>query len=157
MQSIYQVIAVAMLTFITSSSHAQTRPPEIKPPSPFLGVWVEANQALPTCKASDLRDLENDGAIQIHPEKVRHWESSCDIKRMAMNGKNTAKVAMQCAGEGMRWNTQEIWHTQIVGDRKQLVIVVVATSDETDEDGNKVANSGMQKPPLVLMYAGCDR
>lgn len=147
-------IVVAAL-FAGSSADAQTRLPDKNPLSPFTGVWIEANDKLSACKASDLHDLESDGAIQIHSEKVRFWERTCDINRMQMMGSNTAEVDLTCIGEGMRWKTRQVWHAQRVGGKPLLVMVTTEVSDERDEDGKKVSTAGDGKPPYVWVFAAC--
>jgi hypothetical protein len=123
--------------------------------SPFSGVWLTASEDMKPCKASDIAAHNNDGMIQVFPKEVRYWEASCKIKRMKMVGETTGEVEMDCGGEGMRWKTREIWHAERVGRKKQLIMVSLLRTDETDENGKKTKNPNPTKPS-VAVFAACD-
>jgi hypothetical protein len=106
--------------------------------SPFSGVWLTASEDMKPCKASDIAAHNNDGMIQVFPKEVRYWEASCKIKRMKMIGETTGEV-----------------DTERVGRTKQLIMISLLRSDETDENGKKTKNPNPTKPS-VAVFAACD-
>jgi hypothetical protein len=123
-------------------------------PAQFRGVWTVAQETDAQCKKSDWDKHESDAMISVGAREVEYWESNCKVQSVRKSGETTFEVGLSCGGEGMRWQSREVWHVEKIASRRQLIAVVLDRSDERDEAGKRARSSGQRKID-VNVYVEC--
>jgi len=123
-------------------------------PLEFIGIWSIATDADNQCRRSDWENSRNDGMISVAAHSIDYWETSCKISNINESYDSTVEVGLACSGEGATWWSDEVWHVQKVGLRRQLISVSFRRSDERDESGKQFKNKEKQKIS-VSIYLQC--
>ena len=125
---------IAAIHSFTEASYSAEMPPE------FAGIWSIATETDNQCWRSDWQNSRKDGMISVAARSIDYWETSCKISNVNESSDSTVEVGLACSGEGTTWRSDEIWHVQKVGLRKQLISVSLRRSDERDESGKPFKN-----------------
>lgn len=129
--------ALGVIAAIYSSTEASY---SAEIPHEFTGIWSIATATDSQCRRSDWQNSRKDGMISVAARSIDYWETSCKISNVKESYDSTVEVGLACSGEGTTWRSDEIWHVQKVGLRKQLISVSLRRFDERDETGNQFKN-----------------
>jgi hypothetical protein len=102
-------------------------------PREFIGIWAIATATENQCKKSDWDNSRSDGMISIAGRSIDYWETRCTIASIKELYNSTVGVSLVCGGEGTTWRSDEVWHVQKVGVRKQLISISLRRSDVQKE------------------------
>jgi len=140
-------MAAAFITLSTGTSAAQVS-------QEFLGTFVipPEQQGDPLSCGRD----NNDGAVEISNRSVGYSEHQCDVSafRSLKSGPRSADVLLDCAGEGQRWRTRQIWNVQRVESRMMLVATTLQIS-KAQPAGKRRGHGKMQDEVRVTVYTKC--
>jgi hypothetical protein len=71
-----------------------------------------------------------------------------------LRDREVVEVELACSGEGMTWNSKELWHIQVIDNRKNLIETNLETMNLRDDSGKLVHNDGSS--PAVTNYLECN-
>ena len=126
-------------------------------PAEFKGVWITADKTQNECKKTDWGPGYNDRLINVDAKGWEMIEASCTIKsvkNVTLPGAPTSDVIvnLSCGGEGMMWDSREIWHVRNVSNRKIFAMATLHTSNYRAEGAKKAEEP---PPPSVQIYLEC--
>ena len=151
------LLAAGAIGLLGGAAHAQIA-------SQYQGIWMAAPPTAKqstACKRSDWeRPQDRQGLINVAPRSVSYYESRCNVTafRAIKSSSGTERVAeltLACGGEGMVWDTRELWSIQDFASRKVLIMVQLQRSEEQEKAKQKQKATRLIADPEVSVYLQC--
>ena len=134
------------ISITSSAAFAEKFPLELQ------GIWKKMGEDIPEpCKASDWGSGDEDGSIKVQGDKVEYYESACELKVF-----KSPAGTFRCAGEGLLWDTQELWNVLNLSGRRTLIVTVLKRSGEREGDTKSAHRAPDKGPYPPDVYQRCD-
>ena len=137
------LLAAAFAVLLPLAAHAANLPAE------FNGMWIAAEATNNSCRVEDVKAEKNnapvDRILNVTAGELAFYETGCKftsvkpIRNANPSDKNqvNAEVTLACKGEGMLWESREIWHIQTIDGAKVMVVTSLAQTNYRDDRGRK--------------------
>jgi hypothetical protein len=158
MRSSFTACAAAFGIVLSSAAGAADLPAE------FNGMWLATEATNNRCVVADVKAEKNgapvDRVMSVGPGEVAFYETRCKITSVKpirnVNPSDTnqrnVEATLACTGEGMLWNTREIWHVETIDGSKVVVVTSLSQTNYRDDKGRR-----QNTPSLITtsIYYAC--